>query len=471
MATGSSPSAYLIGGDSLLTQCGEVLLEQGFELRGVVTREPRLIAWAAERGLPWIDLDGDWIGALTGAPFDFLFAITHLELIPSEVLALPRVGSVNFHDAPLPDLAGLFCPVWALLEGRSEHGVTWHWITEGIDAGEVLAQARFPLDAGETSLSLNTRCFEVGLELFGQLAPRLGAGDTASTPQGAGPRKLWLGHKRPAGLGHLDFARTAEELERQVRALDFGPYPNGFARAWFDTARGPVAASHAEVQAGGAPVAPGAVVEVDGDGLVVGTANGALRLSGLTDRSGRSLAPGELGHAVGSSLPRAKGETLDALRRWPRNHGRFEQAWVERCLAAQPAELPYAAEASGNAREVVVELAADLQGADEASRAAEWLAALGGFLGRCGAERDAHVLVAGQRHAELPESLNGWVAPAVPTPIDVALDADWRSALECQGQRWSDVQERGTFLLDLPARYPQLHGRAEWSAEQALPIA
>ena len=31
----------------------------------------------------------------------------------------------------------------------------------------------------------------------------------ATTPQDEGPRKLWLGHKRPAGLGHLDFARTA----------------------------------------------------------------------------------------------------------------------------------------------------------------------------------------------------------------------------------------------------------------------
>lgn len=471
MDTGSSPSAYLIGGDSLLTQCGEVLLEQGFDLRGVITREPRLIAWAAERGLPWIDLDGDWIGALTGAPFDYLFAVTHLELIPSEVLALPRVGSVNFHDAPLPDLAGLFCPVWALLEGRPEHGVTWHWITEGIDAGEVLAQSRFAIDAGETSLSLNTRCFEIGLELFTELAPRLRAGDTASTPQGEGPRKLWLGHKRPAGLGHLDFARSAEELERQVRALDFGPYPNGFARAWFDTARGPVAASHAEVRNVNAPVAPGAVVEVDGDSLVVGASNGALVLSGLTDRAGRTLAPGELGHAVGSSLPRTQEGTLDALRRWPRSHGRHERAWVESCLTAHPAELPYALDAAGSPAEVAVDLPAELRGLEEDRRAAAWLAALGGFLGRCGADGDAHMLIAGSLHAELPEALNGWVAPAVPTSIDVDLDGDWQRALERQGQRWSELRARGTFLLDLPARYPQLHGRSEWSAEQALPIA
>jgi natural product biosynthesis luciferase-like monooxygenase protein len=471
MDTGASPSAYLIGGDSLLTQCGEVLLEQGFELRGVITREPRLVAWAAERGLPWIDLDGDWVGALRGAPFDFLFAITHLELIPAEALALPRVGSVNFHDAPLPDLAGLFCPVWALVECRPEHGVTWHWITEGIDAGEVLAQARFALEAGETSLSLNTRCFEVGLELFGELAARLKAGERPSTPQGDGARRLCLGHQRPEGLGHLDFGRSGAELERLVRALDFGPYPNGFARAWFDTARGPVAAGHAEVVAGGAPVAPGAVVEVSADGLVVGTGNGALRLSAFADRAGRTLAAAELGHAVGSSLPRTQADTLKALRRWPRGGGRHERAWVERCLRAEPAELPYALEAIGGAAEWTCELPAALRGLDEGDLAAVWLAALGGFLGRCGAGSEAHVLVAGRFHAELPETLNGWVAPAVPAPIAVDLDTDWNGAVQRQGERWRELAKQGTFLLDLPARYPQLHGRAEWSGERALPIA
>ena len=73
------------------------------------------------------------------------------------MIALPTRAAINFHDGPLPEYAGLNTPVWALLNGETQHGVTWHLMTREVDRGDILAQRRFDLTDSETALTLNTR--------------------------------------------------------------------------------------------------------------------------------------------------------------------------------------------------------------------------------------------------------------------------------------------------------------------------
>src|SRR5687767_4474854 len=101
-------SCYIIGADTLLLQCAEIWREAGHDLRGVITTEPRLVAWCAQNSVPVVDPGGDLAARLSSVPsFDVLFSITHLELLPDAVLALPRRAAINFHDGPLPRYAGL----------------------------------------------------------------------------------------------------------------------------------------------------------------------------------------------------------------------------------------------------------------------------------------------------------------------------------------------------------------------------
>ncbi|WP_372893497.1 formyltransferase family protein, partial [Rhodosalinus sp.] len=129
-------SAILIGNETLALHCGEALLGRGHALAAVVTRHPDVADWARARGLP-VEVPGtDLADRLPEA--DWLLSIANLDLLPETVLARARRGAVNFHDAPLPDYAGLNAPVWALLNGEARHGVTWHMIADRIDAGAVL---------------------------------------------------------------------------------------------------------------------------------------------------------------------------------------------------------------------------------------------------------------------------------------------------------------------------------------------
>ena len=156
----SSPkiSCFLVGAESLLVRCGEILLERGHEVRGVVTAEPTIADWAREKGLAVVEQKGDWGSALAERPFDYLFSITNLSIIPSRVLALPTKGAINFHDGPLPRFAGLYAPAWALIAGETSYAVTWHLMGDEVDAGDILLQRRLAVSADETSLTINKKC-------------------------------------------------------------------------------------------------------------------------------------------------------------------------------------------------------------------------------------------------------------------------------------------------------------------------
>lgn len=67
-------------------------------------------------------------------------------ILPQEVLATPRLGTVNVHFSLLPRHRGK-SPLQAAYEaGDRTTGVTLHWVTEEVDAGEIIAQWEMPLD-------------------------------------------------------------------------------------------------------------------------------------------------------------------------------------------------------------------------------------------------------------------------------------------------------------------------------------
>ena len=111
-------SCYLIGDESLLIRCADVLLSKGHDVRGILTTDDQIAAWAEGEGVPVTDPATPYYAALSRAPFDYFFSVAHLRLIPEEVLRLARRAAINFHDGPLPDYAGLNTPNWAILNGE-----------------------------------------------------------------------------------------------------------------------------------------------------------------------------------------------------------------------------------------------------------------------------------------------------------------------------------------------------------------
>ena len=68
-----------------------------------------------------------------------------------------RFKIINSHPALLPLFPGAHAVRDALAAGASETGTTIHWVDAGVDTGEVIAQQRVEIHAGDTEESLHER--------------------------------------------------------------------------------------------------------------------------------------------------------------------------------------------------------------------------------------------------------------------------------------------------------------------------
>ncbi|APE42971.1 peptide synthetase [Sulfitobacter alexandrii] len=275
-------SAIVIGDESLTIACGDMILAGGHRVVAVVTRDTTVRGWAEGHGIATFDAPRDLLGAEVRA--DWLLSIANLRMIPQDVLALPAKGAINFHDGPLPAYAGLNTPAWAIINGETRHGVSWHVIEGGVDEGDLLARKRVDIAPDDTAFSLNSKCYAAGMESFGTVLSQLEAGTLDRKPQDLSQRSYFARDDRPAGQGVLDFARPARELSALVRGLDFGEYWNPLGLPKLALAERVVVIGGLDLTRQSA--APGTVIEVSRSSVTVGTATQAVRLSDPVDFSG-----------------------------------------------------------------------------------------------------------------------------------------------------------------------------------------
>ena len=473
-------SCFAVGDESLLIQCGELLLGAGHEIRGLLTKAPALERWAAEHGIACVR---GWAGlrdAMRERPFDYLFSITNLSVVPSDLLALPRAGAINFHDGPLPFYAGLNTPVWGLLNGERRWGITWHLMTESVDAGQVLREERFDIADGETALTLNTRCYEAAIQSFPALIADLAAGRAQPRAQAAGKRRTYRRHERPAAACAIDVSRDAASLLALVRALDFGTYANplGLPKLWLGGEVALVRGIEARTEL--AAPEPGGIVSSPDGALVVGTGSVPVALRSLATVQGSPLSPADLA-ARFSLRPGARIPSLDAalarrLSELDAALAPHEAWWAGRLAALAPARIPLA--------EAPPRAALERVSFEPSSAVRAWLAgrpcglapedalfaALAAYLARVG---DAAVFDLGLSDASLRERVRGLealFAAQVPVALEVDFEAASDAWLARVAERLAEVRRRASFARDVIARQPSLAALREPAPRFRLPL-
>src|SRR5690606_27218242 len=221
-------NGFFVGEGTLLVQCAEEFERAGGKIAGVLSKEPRIRAWAEAAGLPLFAApDDDGLGEIS---FDYLFSVVNLTVFPQHLPVQPHELAINFFDGPLPKYTGINVTSWALMNGETSHAVTWHEMKETPDAGRILKTGPVEIAPDETSMSLNAKCYEAGLASFAELVEELKDGSFTLAEQGA-EKNVYSATMRPQNLGALDFTKSASELDRLVRALDFGSYANPLGAA------------------------------------------------------------------------------------------------------------------------------------------------------------------------------------------------------------------------------------------------
>ncbi len=141
----------------------------GYDVAVVASDKPAApgLAWAREHGIPTFALSPKDIGkpayetaldaALRGAGAEAIALAGYMRLLSDDFVAKWRGRIVNIHPSLLPQYKGLDTHARAIDAGDNEAGCSVHVVTEELDAGEVLGQARVPIEPGDTADTLAAR--------------------------------------------------------------------------------------------------------------------------------------------------------------------------------------------------------------------------------------------------------------------------------------------------------------------------
>ncbi|HXK13927.1 MAG TPA: formyltransferase family protein [Gaiellaceae bacterium] len=139
-------------------------------------------------------------------------------LIPAEAIDVPKHGIVNGHPSLLPRYRGPFPVAWAVRNGETEIGMSYHVMDAHFDTGNVLAQRRIPLTEDDTMETLFARFPAVTPDLLATVFDRLGRGDRGDPQEGGEYQSAF-----EPDYSFADLTQTAAEVHRQTRAWSFIP--------------------------------------------------------------------------------------------------------------------------------------------------------------------------------------------------------------------------------------------------------
>ena len=217
----------------------QALLDNGIEIQSVFTHadNPAENTWfrsvaelASSKGIE-LNAPADpnhplWVERIRKMKPDFIFSFYYRNLLGKELLAIPKKGAINLHGSLLPKYRGR-CPInWAVLNGEKEAGVTLHYMTEKPDAGDILAQEKFPIGPDDTALDVHQKAAKAAAVLLKKALPKLKKGTLKGIPQD-NEKSTYYGGRKPAD-GVIDFSKSAAEIRNLVRAVT-RPYPGAFA--------------------------------------------------------------------------------------------------------------------------------------------------------------------------------------------------------------------------------------------------
>ena len=207
------------------------------------------------------------------------------QILPTAVLDLPPLGSIDVHASLLPELRGAAPIQWAIIRGHAATGISIMRMEAGLDSGPVLLQVPEPIRPDDAAGDLAPRLAEVGAAaLIGALA-LLSTGEAVEQPQNHAAATY--APKLDRDTVRIEWGLGAEEVSRWIRGTD--PAPG----AWtpFDRA-GAVKVFRPQVGEGSG--APGEVLGADAvAGLTVACGRGAVRIGEVQPPGKRRMAASE----------------------------------------------------------------------------------------------------------------------------------------------------------------------------------
>jgi methionyl-tRNA formyltransferase len=166
------------------------------------------------------------IGEIHDLKPDVIVVMAYGQILPRDVLQIPRLVCLNLHASLLPRWRGAAPIQAAIVAGDRETGITVMYMDEGLDTGDILLKREINVLPSDTGGSLHDRLAQVAPEALLESLRLLAAGNAQRIRQESALATHAPKLKREHG--RIDWSESADTIERKIRA--FNPWPVAFMK-------------------------------------------------------------------------------------------------------------------------------------------------------------------------------------------------------------------------------------------------
>jgi len=153
---------------------------------------------------------------------DVIVSMHYRDIIPKSILQLAKLGGFNLHPSLLPKYRGCFSAPWVIINGESKTGITYHYMDEIFDNGNIILQEPITIRKDETSYSLFHKLIYLGVSNFEKAFDLVIREKYKGSPQKGEP--TYYPREVPFD-GFIDSRWEVSKIERYINAMVFPPKP------------------------------------------------------------------------------------------------------------------------------------------------------------------------------------------------------------------------------------------------------
>ncbi|PYK34583.1 MAG: methionyl-tRNA formyltransferase [Verrucomicrobia bacterium] len=220
---------------------------------------------------------------------DAIVVVAYGQILPHDVLEIPRLACLNVHASLLPRWRGAAPLQAAIAAGDFETGITVMYMDEGLDTGDILLQRNVEILPNDTGGSLHDRLAQIAPEALLESLRLIAAGSAPRIRQDNA--RATYAPKLKREHGQIDWSESAAAIERKIRA--YNPWPGAFMKVGDQNLK---IFSASVVDLTGQP---GEILRSDKD-LIVAAGKGALCLAEVQLEGKRRMSGAEFlrGHGA-----------------------------------------------------------------------------------------------------------------------------------------------------------------------------
>jgi methionyl-tRNA formyltransferase len=152
---------------------------------------------------------------------DLIVTAAFGQILPKELLDVPKYGCINVHASLLPELRGGAPIHYAIIQGKKETGISIMYMVEALDAGDVIAQRKIPILETDHVGTLHEKLAQLGADLLSETLPKLLKNEIKATPQDSTKATYAYNIKREEE--QIDWHKKHTEVYNHIRGLH--PWP------------------------------------------------------------------------------------------------------------------------------------------------------------------------------------------------------------------------------------------------------